>query len=286
MGGSWRASTPSRPTTPSSWFPTRRDAPRWPPDRPRTAGSASPDPQYLNAVMDVDMAAALLVTDAQTPHGCGLASDAVAHIAAGPTPGRPVRLHSGPRCRTPRPSPGAVGWRCPWPTIDLDAITAFDLYSCFPSRGGGLPPPLGVEPERRPSIDGGRGPPLPRGPGNNYVTHVIGAARCPACGTAADADPPRERQRLLPHQARGRGVHLPASDRSSRADRRRPGPRRCRCCTGARRWRRRRGWSSRGVHRPLRRRRQPWRRHRAGRGRRPTHARGRGRCVDRRAAAG
>ena len=41
---------------------------------------STPYPKYLNAVMDVDMSAAVIVTDAETARERGLAPDSVAYV--------------------------------------------------------------------------------------------------------------------------------------------------------------------------------------------------------------
>ncbi|HXW33547.1 MAG TPA: hypothetical protein VEJ87_03145, partial [Acidimicrobiales bacterium] len=66
---------------PYSWFQKRRDA-----DEITTVSAENrmvcfPYPKYVNAVMDVDMAAAVLVTDAATAREIGLAENEVAHVA-------------------------------------------------------------------------------------------------------------------------------------------------------------------------------------------------------------
>ena len=65
---------------PYSWFPTRRDATEIATPTPENRWVCFPYPKFLNANNDVDMAAALIETDAQTARDAGIASDEVAHV--------------------------------------------------------------------------------------------------------------------------------------------------------------------------------------------------------------
>ena len=65
---------------PLSWFPTRRHGDELTTATPENRMVCFPYPKYLNAVMDVDMGAAVLVTDAATARDWGLAPDEVAYI--------------------------------------------------------------------------------------------------------------------------------------------------------------------------------------------------------------
>ena len=65
---------------PYSWFPERRDADELVTVTADNRMIATPYPKYLNAVMDVDMSAAVIVTDAETARAGGLGPDAVCYL--------------------------------------------------------------------------------------------------------------------------------------------------------------------------------------------------------------
>jgi acetyl-CoA C-acetyltransferase len=158
---------------PNSWFPTRRTAEELTDETPENRMISTPYPKYLNAVMDVDMAAAVIVTDAQTARDAGLGPESVAYVkgwadaydvwflSERPAVDRSPALE---RCVTA--ALGAAG-------ITADEIAGFDLYSCFPSSIEAARGSFGIRPgdERALTLTGGL--PYHGGPGSNYVTHAI-----------------------------------------------------------------------------------------------------------------
>jgi acetyl-CoA C-acetyltransferase len=133
-----------------------------------------PYTKRMNAIMDVDQAAALIVTGSRTArelgvpedrwvylHGCGDANDTW-YV------GDRTSYHSSPaiRAATQR-ALGMAG-------VTTDGIAAFDLYSCFPSAVQLALDALDLAPddERPFTVTGGLA--YHGGPGNNYVMHSIG----------------------------------------------------------------------------------------------------------------
>ena len=134
---------------------------------------AFPYPKFMNAIISVDQAAALLLTDVETARklgiperkwvyvrGCGDASD---HWYVSDR----VNLFSSPAIRT-------AGQRAlAQARLAIGRIDHFDLYSCFPCAvqiGAdmlGIP----VDDPRPLTVTGGL--PYHGGPGNNYSTHAI-----------------------------------------------------------------------------------------------------------------
>jgi acetyl-CoA C-acetyltransferase len=134
---------------------------------------AFPYPKYMNAIIAVDQAAALLMTDVATARqlgipeqkwvyvrGCG---DAVDHWLVSDR----VNFWSSPAIRL-------AGQRAlAQARLGIDAIDLFDLYSCFPCAvqiGAdmlGIP----VDDPRPLTVTGGL--PYHGGPGNNYSTHAV-----------------------------------------------------------------------------------------------------------------
>lgn len=161
---------------PYSWFPARRRAEELVTAGPDNRMVNFPYPKYLNAVMDVDMAAAVVVTDAQTARDAGLGPDEVAHLA-----GWADATDIWYLCERPEVHRAPALEACAAATFALaglgpDDVDAFDLYACFPSSievgrqalgiGDGDPRPL--------TVTGGL--PYHGGPGSNYVTHAVANA--------------------------------------------------------------------------------------------------------------
>lgn len=161
---------------PLSWFGTRRSAQELTTVSAENRVIYHPYPKYVNAVMDVDMAAAVIVTDAQTARDLGMGSDDVVyvrgwadaneiwHLSARPSPAQAVSLAAAARSASSMSG------------ISIDEVDAFDLYSCFPSSIQAALDALGLEAtDPRPlTLTGGL--PYHGGPGSNYVTHCIANA--------------------------------------------------------------------------------------------------------------
>ena len=158
---------------PVSWFPTPRRAEELSDPTGDNRWICWPYPKLMNAVMDVDMAAAVLVTDAQTAREAGLASDDVAYVHGWAdakdvwyVSQRPSLADSPAIAECGRTALSMAG-------VDLGDVTAFDLYSCFPSAVEVSMRALGIgsDDDRPLTLTGGL--PYHGGPGNNYVTHAV-----------------------------------------------------------------------------------------------------------------
>ena len=161
---------------PLSWFPTRRDAHEIMTVTPDNRMISFPYPKYVNAVMDVDMAAAVVVTDAASARAAGLGPDEVAYLSGWAdahdlwyVSQRPVLHRSPALAACARRALGSA-------RIAMDDVDAFDLYACFPSSVEVARDTFGVgATDPRPiTLTGGL--PYHGGPGSNYVTHAIANA--------------------------------------------------------------------------------------------------------------
>lgn len=134
-----------------------------------------PYTKRMNAIIDVDQGAAILMTSAGEArrigvpedrwvylHGCGDANDHW-YIT------ERVGYHASPAI-------AAVGARaCSMAGVSVDDIAHFDLYSCFPSAVQITRDALGILPDDPRPLTVTGGLPYFGGPGNNYVSHSIAA---------------------------------------------------------------------------------------------------------------
>jgi acetyl-CoA C-acetyltransferase len=158
---------------PYAWFPTYRSAEEisTPSDKNRFVGF--PYTKYLNAVIEVDMAAAVVMTSVAKArefgipetrwvylHGCADASD-IWFVS------ERVNYHSSPAIRT-------IG-RKAFAMADKKAsdLAFIDLYSCFPSAVELGCQELGIAEDDPRGLTVTGGLPYFGGPGNNYVMHSI-----------------------------------------------------------------------------------------------------------------
>ena len=158
---------------PLSWFGTRRSAAEIATTTADNRMICFPYPKYMNAVMDVDMGAAFLVTDAATARQWGLGPDEVAYLGGWADAHEVWYLSERPQVHT---APGLV--ECARSAlasaaVTVDEVDAFDLYACFPSSIEVACAGLGiaVDDPRPLTLTGGLQ--YHGGPGSNYVTHSV-----------------------------------------------------------------------------------------------------------------
>lgn len=158
---------------PNAWFPTYRPPQEisTPSEKNRFVGF--PYTKYLNAVIEVDMAAAVVMTNvakahelgiAQSKwvflHGCGDAND-IWNVS------ERMNYHSSPAIRTLGKKAFAMAG------ISVADLSYIDLYSCFPSAVQIGCQELGLATDDRRGLTITGGLPYFGGPGNNYVMHSI-----------------------------------------------------------------------------------------------------------------
>lgn len=156
-----------------AWFPNRRE-----PSEITTATEtnrmvSSPYTKYMVAIMDVDMAAALLLTTHRKADELGIPADQrvylrgwsfgrdATHLAAR------AHLHRSPAMEV------ASGDALSQAGIGIDDVAHLDLYSCFASSLLFATDALGIDPlgDRDLTVTGGL--PYHGGPASNYTTHAI-----------------------------------------------------------------------------------------------------------------
>ena len=158
---------------PYSWFCDRRSAEEIMTVTAENRVIYAPYPKYVNAVMDVDMSAAIIVTDAGTAREAGLGSDGVAYLRGCANANDVWFLSERPAVdKSPaleRCAANALGQA----GIRSEELSAFDLYACFPSSVEVARDAFGISAaDPRPlTLTGGL--PYHGGPGSNYVTHAV-----------------------------------------------------------------------------------------------------------------
>jgi acetyl-CoA C-acetyltransferase len=162
-------------TNPHAWF---QDAPS-----AEAIGTVSADNRMIaypytkrmNAIMDVDQAAALVVVSDRYLEKTGQHDRAVAVLggAGAEEIWNPIER---PNFAKSLPMKEVFSWALESAGLSIDDIHAFDLYSCFPAPVQMALAALGVEVDdpRDFSITGGLA--YAGGPGNNYVMHSLATA--------------------------------------------------------------------------------------------------------------
>jgi acetyl-CoA C-acetyltransferase len=170
------AMTPRAASNPHAWRPAALTAAQ--------IGTATPDNRYVGwpytkhevSVMDVDMAAALLVTTIEKADALGIPQDRRIHLASSSYAEDPAGIaeRQDLSASAAMRMTGSTALRAAG--IDLADVTCFDLYSCFPSSLTLACDALGLDPldPRELSVTGGL--PYAGGPGSGYLLHGIATA--------------------------------------------------------------------------------------------------------------
>jgi len=160
---------------PYAWFPKARSPDEIKTVRPDNRMVGFPYSKLMNAIIETDQAAAVILTGSQTArelgipvdrwvylHGCGDATDKWFVSDR-------VNYHSSPaiRATTKRALDMA--------RLGVDDVAVFDLYSCFPSAVQMGLDALGLRPDDPRPLTVTGGLPYAGGPGNNYVMHSVAA---------------------------------------------------------------------------------------------------------------
>lgn len=158
---------------PDAWFPTVRSVDDIVRARPDNRMVGYPYTKYMMAVMDVDMAAAVVVASDEAADRLGVPDDARVYLRGWCAAADPIyvaehaELHASPAMR----AAFAEALRNAGATVD--DVAHFDLYSCFGSSLNLARDALGLgRDDARPvTVTGGL--PYHGGPGSGYMTHSI-----------------------------------------------------------------------------------------------------------------
>jgi acetyl-CoA C-acetyltransferase len=158
---------------PRSWFPTRRSASEITTVTADNRMICFPYPKYCNAVMDVDMGAAVVVTDAATARAAGLGPDDVAYIGGWADAHEVWYLSQRTQVHTAPALEACVDGALDGAGVTAAEVGAFDLYACFPSSIEVARDSIGLAPDDSRPLTLTGGLQYHGGPGSNYVTHSV-----------------------------------------------------------------------------------------------------------------
>jgi acetyl-CoA C-acetyltransferase len=158
---------------PHAWFPVARSAEEIATETSSNRMIATPYTKYMNAIIQVDMAAALVMTSVGKAKELGIPREKWVFLH-GCAEGHDIwnvsereALHRSPAINAiARRAFGMADWR-------VDDVDFIDLYSCFPSALEIACAEIGIAEDDPRGLTVTGGLPYFGGPGNNYVTHAI-----------------------------------------------------------------------------------------------------------------
>jgi acetyl-CoA C-acetyltransferase len=158
---------------PHAWFQEAHQPEEIAVVRPGNRMVGFPYPKLMNAIIETDQAAAVIMAGSDTArefsipehrwvyvNGCGDATDKWFVSER-------VNYHSSPAIRA------ATQRAIDMAGIGVEDVAKFDLYSCFPSAVQMALDSLGLKPEDPRPLTVTGGLPYAGGPGNNYVMHSV-----------------------------------------------------------------------------------------------------------------
>jgi len=160
-------------SNPYAWFPVERSADELATPTPENRLVGYPYTKYLVSVMDVDMAAALIVASHEQADALGVPDDRRVYLrgwcyATDPTyVAEHSSFHESPAMRaTSAEALTRAG-------VSIDDVAHLDLYSCFPSSVHYAIDALGLAPDDSRGFTVTGGLPYAGGAGSDYMTHSI-----------------------------------------------------------------------------------------------------------------
>jgi acetyl-CoA C-acetyltransferase len=160
---------------PHAWFRVRRDAHEIVTPTPENRMVGYPYTKYAVAVMDVDMAAALVVATHARADALGIPADRRVYLRGWGDARDPVLVAAHPDMwRSPAMSI-ASGQALEGAGITADDVAHLDLYSCFASSLHFACDALGLSPTDGRGLTVTGGLPYHGGPASGYLTHSIAA---------------------------------------------------------------------------------------------------------------
>jgi acetyl-CoA C-acetyltransferase len=158
---------------PYAWFPTRRSAEELTTASPANRMVGYPYTKYMVSIMDVDMAAAVIIASHEKADALGISPDRRVYIRGWCYATDPVYVaEHDPMWASPAMR-AASGEALRVTGVGIDDVGHWDLYSCFGSSINFGLDALGLaqDDERGVTVTGGL--PFAGGAGSNYMTHSI-----------------------------------------------------------------------------------------------------------------
>jgi acetyl-CoA C-acetyltransferase len=161
---------------PHAWFPVARSAEELVTPTPTNRMICFPYTKYLNAILSVDQAAALVVTSVGEARRLGIPEDRWVYWWGGgaaverayPVSTRPDLAVSGAMRESHTTALANAG-------VGVDDLARFDLYSCFPAAVDAACEVLGLAHDDPRALTVTGGLPYAGGPGSGYTLHSLAA---------------------------------------------------------------------------------------------------------------
>ena len=161
--------------SPYAWFPVARSADEIVTATPDNRMVAYPYTKLMTAIMDVDMAAALVLASAAKADALGIPEERRVYLRGSGYAEDPPHVAGHPELWRSPAMAAAAGAALAGAGIGTDDVAHFDLYSCFASSVCFALDALGISEDDTRALTQTGGLPYHGGPGSNYMTHSLAA---------------------------------------------------------------------------------------------------------------
>ncbi len=163
--------------SPHAWFPVARDATEIVTAAADNRLVAYPYTKLMTAIMDVDMAAALVLASAAKADALGVPEERRVYLRGWGYAEDPAHVAGHPELWRSPAMAAAAGAALAGAGIGVDDVAHLDLYSCFASSVCFALDALGIgeDDPRAGAVTQTGGLPYHGGPGSNYMTHSLAA---------------------------------------------------------------------------------------------------------------
>ena len=163
--------------SPHAWFPVARSATEIVTATADNRMVAYPYTKLMTAIMDVDMAASLVLASAEKADALGVPKQRRVYLRGWGYAEDPVHVAGHPELWRSPAMAAAAGAALAGAGIGADDIAHLDLYSCFASSVCFALDALGIglDDARAGAVTQTGGLPYHGGPGSNYMTHSLAA---------------------------------------------------------------------------------------------------------------
>jgi acetyl-CoA C-acetyltransferase len=161
--------------SPHAWFPVARRAEEIATATADNRMVAYPYTKLMTSIMDVDMAAALLLASTEKADALGIPEEQRVYLRGSGYAEDPVHVAGHPDLWRSPALAAASAAALAGAGIGIDDVAHFDLYSCFASSVCFALDGLGLAEDDERSVTQTGGLPYHGGPGSNYMTHSLAA---------------------------------------------------------------------------------------------------------------
>lgn len=173
LGEQWHRFTQVAAANPEAWFPRERSVDEIVTPTPENRMVGYPYTKYMVSIMDVDMAAAVVLMSHERADALGVPADRRVYLRGWCYATDPVYVAEHPDLWRSPAMEGASAEALRGAGVGIDDVAHLDLYSCFGSSVSFARDALGIRDDDTRALTVTGGLPYHGGAGSDYLTHSI-----------------------------------------------------------------------------------------------------------------